>query len=82
MSDLDDLGDIADQMHFGTSRDGLSHKNVGAPPQVPCGSVMHLKPPNIRAYTDAKGRKRYICRLCDKARRRRRPSYSAQGYPL
>lgn len=81
-TDLEELGDIADQCAI--SVHGLSPlRHVGKKPfLVPCASQDHLKPPNIRFYTDSRGRRRYTCRLCDKARRRKRPPDSIRGYPL
>ena len=81
MSELDDLGEIADQCAI--SSHGLSAHHLGRKPfQVPCASQDHLKPPNIRFYTDSRGRRRYTCKLCDRVRRRKRPPNSIQGYPL
>jgi hypothetical protein len=85
MSELDELGDIADQCAI--SVHGLAGQHTGKKPfQVPCASQDHLKPPNIRFYCDAKGRKRYVCTLCEKVRKKRRrrgrPTYGMQGYPL
>jgi len=87
MSELDDLGDIADQMSASVHgfRMGLSPaRGPGRTPQVACGSDQHMKPPNIRFYKDPSGRRRNTCKLCDKVRgrRRRKSGYSAEGYPL
>lgn len=83
MTELEELGEIADQCAIGRE---LSLRNParGGRPFLPrCGSPDHMQPPNIRRYTDGKGRKRTVCTLCDKARRKaKHPTYNLQGYPL
>lgn len=81
MSEIDDLGEIADQCAI--SVHGAGARLTGKKPfQVPCASQDHLKPPHIRFYTDRRGRRRYVCRLCEKVRKKAKPTYNLQGYPL
>lgn len=82
MSDLDDLGDIADQTAFGRGRSRHGAPSRGHRPHLArCNSPDHMKGENIRIYA-VKGKKtRAVCKLCDKARKQK-TTYSAQGYPL
>lgn len=81
MSDLDDLGDIADQCHFGGGQ--LVGRQVALRPRPPmCNSPDHMAPGNVRLYRKGRnGKFRTVCKLCD-AVRKPRPRYSADGYPL
>jgi hypothetical protein len=84
MSEIDDLGEIADQCAMSAS--GLSlgvFKQGHRPRQIRCGSPAHMSGENVRIYRAGKnGKLRTICKLCDKARKSGRPTDSAQGYPL
>ncbi len=82
MSEIDDL---EDWLAILTPSTGAP---IGRPPQVACGSDQHLKPPNIRFYMDGR-RRRHLCKLCESVRRREkakrrkaRPTYNMQDYPL
>ncbi len=83
MSDLDDLGDIADQLSFGTGRGGLSPRNIGRRPHIAvCNSPDHMKGSNVRLFRKRAGGKFHrACKLCEQLRREK-ATYSAQGYPL
>jgi hypothetical protein len=84
MSELDDLGEIADASAFGTGG-ALSKFGVcrgGRNRAARCGSPDHMKGDNIRVYRKGKnGKLRTVCKLCDAARRKK-PTYGAEGYPL
>lgn len=73
MSELDDLGDIADASTFGVGGTlskfgacrGGRHRNAR------CGSPDHMKGDNIRVYRKGKnGKLRTVCKLCDAVRRK------------
>lgn len=83
MSDIDDLGEIADQCAVSTTGAGLVRRPGQKPSHIRCGSPDHMKPGFTRLYRAKPGGKfRTVCKLCDKARRQSKSTYSAQGYPL
>lgn len=83
MSDIEDLGDIADQCAYGTGQGGLAQRCIGKKPQLKrCGSPDHMKGENIRVFRKGKnGKWRTACKLCEAARRSK-PAYGALEYPL
>jgi len=78
VTDLEELGEIADQMAVGHS--GLSMKHIGKRPAMRCcGSPDHMKGANVRTFRNtATGKVRRSCRLCEQLRRRSR-SHQTEG---
>lgn len=71
MSDLEDLGEIAEQTAFGTGRMPKGHHSHRPAARPRCGSPDHLEGKNIRISRKKNGRVRLLCRLCDRERRRK-----------
>lgn len=69
MSELEDLGDIADACALGTELHAQPIYGAHRPARSRCGSPDHMRGQNLRVYR--KGNKiRTVCKLCDKLRRR------------